>query len=491
VTVSDPLTGLTQNLGTLTPGQSQTVTTSYTVTQADVDGGQVLNTGSVSGTDPNQTVLTADAQTVSYAIVNANAELVKTAIQTAFSKVGDVLSYELVLTNKGNVTLTNITVEDPSTGLNEIIDELSVNESITFETSYTITEADIQRGFFTNIAFAKGTYLGTDLIEANGSATSQYVPTEIIAVDDDFGVFPLSFAGTLGNVLNNDLVDGEVPNPTEVFVEIIESGNLQGVSFDLEGNLILIPGLNEPGIYQLTYRLSEVGVLENYDDAIITIELEDDRVDLSIQKVTLVDEIYEGDEFEYEVTIQNLGETAARNVVVRDELPGGVERISEEIVQVSDPQIEINPSVVGSVLTWEVPFLPSGAEIVIRINVKAGDPGLITNAASILSEGVEIDPSNNQSSVTDEIRAFRITNVITPNSDGFNDEFEIKGLHKFTENRLVIFNRLGDSVLEVDDYQNNWSAEGLNPGTYFYVLKAKNSSGEEFVFQGWIQVIKR
>ncbi|MEN2280515.1 gliding motility-associated C-terminal domain-containing protein [Algoriphagus sp. SE2] len=490
VTVTDPLTGLTQNVGTLSPGQSQTLTTTYTTLQTDVDAGQVLNTGSVTGTDPNQTVLTADAIAVSFALINPDAELVKTVDKTEFKKVGDVLTYQLTLGNTGNITLQDIILEDPVTGLRETIDELNVGELITVETAYTITQEDIDRGFFTNTAIAKGVYLGTDLIEVNGFATSRYLRTEIVANDDDFGIFPLSFTGSVGNVLANDLVNGIIPNPTEVILEIRDPGNLIGASFDNDGNLILIPGLNEPGTYELVYRLSEKDSPEIWDEAIISLELEDDRVDLAIQKSTLVTEIYEGDEFEYEVLIQNIGDISARNVLVRDELPGGVQRVSEEVVRVSDPQIVVTPSVSGSTLSWEIPILPAKAEVLIRIKVRAGNPGLITNSASVLSDGVDTDSGNNQSAVTDEIKAFRVPNVITPNSDGLNDEFEINGLNKFVENKLVIFNRLGDIVLSVENYQNDWSATGLNAGTYFYVFTAKNSVGERFVFQGWIQVIK-
>jgi gliding motility-associated-like protein/uncharacterized repeat protein (TIGR01451 family) len=491
VTVTDPLTGLTQNVGSLSPGESQSVTTSYTVTQQDLDSGRVLNTGTASGTDPNQTVVSADAQAVSFALANPQVELRKIAEESTFSKVGDVINYQLEIENTGNITIRDIVVEDPLTGLTEEIEQLDVNQTITLSTTYTIKAEDVQRGFFTNTAFVSGSYFGSELIEANGFATSNFIPFEIIANDDEFGVFPLSYAGSLGNVLNNDLVGGSSPDPEDIIIELIDAGGLVGVSFDDEGNLILIPGLNEPGIFRLIYRISQVGFETNQDEATIAVELEEDRVEISVQKSTLATEIFEGDEFVYEILIQNLGETSAKGVVVRDELPSGVQRISEEIIRISDPQIVITPVVSGNVLTWEIPFLPSGSEVVIQIKVKAGDPGMVTNVVAIESEGVDVDMSNNQDAVTDEIRAFRITNVITPNSDGFNDEFEIKGLHKFTENRLVIFNRLGDSVLEVDDYQNNWSAEGLSPGTYFYVLKAKNSSNEEFVFQGWIQVIKR
>ena len=79
--------------------------------------------------------------------------------------------------------------------------------------------------------------------------------------------------------------------------------------------------------------------------------------------------------------------------------------------------------------------------------------------------------------------------MITPNNDGLNDTFEIQGLNKFVSNRIVIFNRYGDHVLEAENYKNDWNAPGQVAGTYFYVLVTVDSQGREHVFKGWIQVI--
>lgn len=63
-----------------------------------------------------------------------------------------------------------------------------------------------------------------------------------------------------------------------------------------------------------------------------------------------------------------------------------------------------------------------------------------------------------------------IPNVITPNGDGYNDFFVIKGIEKCDKSRLIIRNHNGAIVLQVSDYQNNWDAPRLSEGTYFYQL---------------------
>ncbi len=102
-----------------------------------------------------------------------------------------------------------------------------------------------------------------------------------------------------------------------------------------------------------------------------------------------------------------------------------------------------------------------------------------------------------------------IPGIITPNGDDANDTFEIwEGSggndggesYKFDEeegpidlskyylsNTLVIFNRWGERIYEVDNYENNWDAEGINDGTYFYILKCIGEHQTD-VFKGSVMV---
>jgi len=84
-----------------------------------------------------------------------------------------------------------------------------------------------------------------------------------------------------------------------------------------------------------------------------------------------------------------------------------------------------------------------------------------------------------------------IPTLFTPNGDGSNDVFEIRGLELFAENSLVIVNRWGNEVYRSNNYQNNWNGEGLNEGTYFYLLKVRETiGGEEFTYTGWTTLIR-
>jgi gliding motility-associated-like protein len=83
-----------------------------------------------------------------------------------------------------------------------------------------------------------------------------------------------------------------------------------------------------------------------------------------------------------------------------------------------------------------------------------------------------------------------ITNVITPNRDGKNDYFIVRGIDKFPNSTLYIFNRWGGTVYVNKNYQNQWGGEGLSEGTYYYRLELNNPTGGTEVFKGWVMIIR-
>ncbi len=77
-------------------------------------------------------------------------------------------------------------------------------------------------------------------------------------------------------------------------------------------------------------------------------------------------------------------------------------------------------------------------------------------------------------------------NVITPNGDGLNENFEIPKLD-LSQWTFQIFNRHGNEVYKSDNYQNDWTCKDHPQGVYFYVLRSKVDGRE---LKGWIQVLK-
>lgn len=83
---------------------------------------------------------------------------------------------------------------------------------------------------------------------------------------------------------------------------------------------------------------------------------------------------------------------------------------------------------------------------------------------------------------------FMIPNLITPNHDDnkFNETFAIKGILPDTW-RLEIYNRWGDKVYESKGYNNDWSADNVSDGVYFYHLQHPVKDRK---YKGWLQVTR-
>ena len=83
-----------------------------------------------------------------------------------------------------------------------------------------------------------------------------------------------------------------------------------------------------------------------------------------------------------------------------------------------------------------------------------------------------------------------IPTAFSPNSDGHNDVFEIKGIQDYPENILLVYNRWGKVVNEYESYHNQWEGSDnkgneLADGTYFIVLKVR---GINDVFKSFVDL---
>jgi len=82
-----------------------------------------------------------------------------------------------------------------------------------------------------------------------------------------------------------------------------------------------------------------------------------------------------------------------------------------------------------------------------------------------------------------------INNILTPNGDGKNDFFVVKGLEKYPDNKLTIFDRGGRLIYSAMNYQNNWdgyfNGKPLMEDTYYYMLDL----GTDGSVKGFISIL--
>lgn len=109
-----------------------------------------------------------------------------------------------------------------------------------------------------------------------------------------------------------------------------------------------------------------------------------------------------------------------------------------------------------------------------------------------------LEPNNYKPSEDD----LEIYNLVTPNGDNDNDVFVIRNIELYPNNTVEIYNRWGVLVYETKGYGQNGNyfrgvSEGrvtvsqsseLPVGTYFYIVKYVNNSGEGKQRAGYLQI---
>ena len=83
-----------------------------------------------------------------------------------------------------------------------------------------------------------------------------------------------------------------------------------------------------------------------------------------------------------------------------------------------------------------------------------------------------------------EVGAPFLPNIITPNGDPLNETF--RPLFTCQPASLKVFTRWGNLVQQTDTYRNDWSANRLAPGLYYYLLR--DTDGR--TAKGWVEVRK-
>jgi gliding motility-associated-like protein len=134
--------------------------------------------------------------------------------------------------------------------------------------------------------------------------------------------------------------------------------------------------------------------------------------------------------------------------------------------------VRLPPSQVGYSIKW------STWETSSKITVK--EPGIywaeVKGSCGIFRDSIEIKHE----------KCIFIPNAFTPNGDGKNETFYIKGINKGNW-LLKIYDRRGKLVYENNAYKNDWKGDGLPTSLYYYRLLSEDAQED---YKGWVQMIK-
>jgi uncharacterized repeat protein (TIGR01451 family)/gliding motility-associated-like protein len=258
-----------------------------------------------------------------------------------------------------------------------------------------------------------------------------------------------------------------------------------------------IPG----GSYTLTYSICEKANPTNCSSATVTLFVERPSIAL-VKTAHFNDEngdryAQEGETITYSFEVTNTGNVALKNIKIDDPLPG---------VAMSGNTLTL---AIGETNTTNF----EGRYIIKASDINAGS---ISNQATVYGTspmGIIVeDKSDDINLAGDNPTVLGVTecvlkvfNAVSPDDIGQNNVFYIEGIECYPDNSVQIFNRWGVLVFERENYNNMDHAfkgisEGrvtvdksqeLPVGTYFYVLKYKNSKSNSIEKSGYLYLNRR
>lgn len=259
-------------------------------------------------------------------------------------------------------------------------------------------------------------------------------------------------------------------------------------SFPINGATQETLKITSPGIYSvLAYSSTNCNsILSDGVRVIVNQVVQKKEANLSILKKSETRTTAINDPFEYVLTVTNNGPDTATDVVIKDSFPVGLmlKDISTPLKGTFDYNAALN------ILSWKIDSLQMSERAELRFRAESMNPGLVINSAYVSAKETDNSPQDNQSTDQKEILDITIPNVFTPNGDGVNDRFEIRNLNLYTENEISIINRWGNPIYEKKNYDNSWDGNGLDEGTYFYILKVKNATGSWKAYKGYITLLR-
>ncbi|WP_404430769.1 hypothetical protein LG299_12660 [Microbacterium lacus] len=229
---------------TLVSGATMTCYADYVVQQADLDAGELTNTARATGTTALNIPVTdddpADIESVQTPeiVLDKDIHEIVDVDADGVTGLGDEIWYSFVITNTGNVTVSNLVVSDPmlaGLGITITCDVTTISPlapgnvaTCYSDTAYIVTQADVDATKVDNVATASGTDPEGGVVPSNPDNTSTpislfRIPLQIEKLGEDVNGDWVRMDGSSWAILDD--VDGEPGAPIVPDPAIVDDGN--------------------------------------------------------------------------------------------------------------------------------------------------------------------------------------------------------------------------------------------------------------------------
>ncbi|RYZ99383.1 MAG: gliding motility-associated C-terminal domain-containing protein, partial [Sphingobacteriaceae bacterium] len=422
----------------------------------------------------------SDPVTVRVTIFSSSLSLTKVASSTGTS-VGTVINYTFVVKNTGNVNITAIQLTDARVDPGSIspasIATLAPGESATITAKHTITQADLVNGTFSNQAGVTGRDPGNNVVAdpesddpntpaPNDPTVVRFNQVASVIIEKTGVATPTSITYTF-KITNK----GSVTLNTFRFTDTnLDLTNTPVTNVPVGG---LLPGqtITFTYPYTLTQADKDAGKVTN------------------IATITALDPLSRSVTDDDSITIQ----VGRSPIAIDDNYQTNIDAPLNAVVVANDNA----GSSTFDLQTVEVVKQPEHGTVIVNENgtiTYTPNPGYSGTDTFSYKLRDELGYSTNVATVTITVYPFKgpkIPNLFTPNGDGINDTFEIRGLPQGTTVELVIVNRWGNEVYKNANYQNTWTGEGLNEGTYYYIIEMNDAvNNQRKVYKGYVTLMR-
>ena len=486
VVVKDDQTGLNETIASLAPGQKVDLSTTHVVTESDIVAGKYENTATAKAdtiTDKDGKDVTPKAEdtetigsgTKTIEPMRASLNVVKTSdvAKDTLLKEGDTVNYTVVVTNTGNVTISNVAVTDSldaatqTSGPGDSI-SLAPGAEATYTYVYTVTQQDVVAGHVQNIATATGTDpKGGEVLKSGmvDDSTVKAAPSLHIKKVAD---------------ITKDAKAGDVITYT---ITVTNNGNIDLQNVVVTDDLTGLTGDNAHKIgdlakgasttFETTYTVTEddvvagsvtnvaTGSADNKGDkptevipGKATTDTEAVSPSISVEKVADNGVYGAGDEIHYTITVTNTGNVKLSNVNVVDEKTG-----LNETVDIA----------AGASQTFDTTYA------VAEDDIDAGEVVNIATAKGTDPKGTEVSGEATET-VTNEPQ----TDPTNPDKPSLKRHFTVDQLADVTYNGAEQAQKPGvrdgqTELVEGVDYDLAFSEDATNVGTVTVTVTGKGN----------------
>jgi gliding motility-associated-like protein len=477
----------------------------YYVSQNDVDAGRVVNSALVTSkydngleikaaSDSSGTKANTDDPTITPIENRTRIALIKSVTNGSKFKIGQEITYLFTVKNLGTVTLRDVAITDlkidaPAvylSGDNNSNNILDPNESWSFSGKHTVTIADAKAGIFENSATVLShDYFGNNVTDISGAENDTDLPTTSIVENTTNITLVKSIANAnlspfkIGQVINYNFVVqnlGALSLDSVVLKDDLIDHAALYISGDVNSNKLLDSG--ESWLYTGSHTVTQTDVVAGFFNNTATAT----ATNILGNKVSDISGTLDTNDLPTPATIDQ-GPIATDDTAYINQTPSITIDIHANDIQGGSPIVVSTVMIVGQPT--------NGNATVVNGSVILYTPNKGFSGNDTFTYKVQDEKGNwsNVAIVTVTVSPNKlvIPNAFSPNGDGVNDSFEIRGLGNFDLAKFEVYNRWGNQVYRNENYQNDWTAFGLNDGTYYYLLYL-TVGGKTSRYDGWILI---